>query len=139
MESEVEWTPSPGPAGDAGRLVCSPQNSEFLLGGGGRSRGFLQEERKLRRPGCNVHPAKDCRCCEGMKAQHLQQLGPPRLLPRDVPGRTVDCRRSVPPGTHRSVPDLCSQPALLKLSSGSAFSLGVFKPKHCPVPSYLLL
>lgn len=40
MESEVEWTPSPGPAGDAGRLVCSPQNSEFLLGEGDGAEGF---------------------------------------------------------------------------------------------------
>lgn len=89
MGSEVEWAPNPGPAGGAGRLVCSPQNSEFLLGEGDGAEGFGQEERKLRPPGCNVFPAKDCRFWEGPRPSVSSSSGHRASLPCDVPGRTV--------------------------------------------------
>ena len=123
--SEVEWAPNPRPAGCAGRLVCSPQNSEFLLGEGDGAEGFGQEERKLRRPGCNVHPAKDYGCCEGRRPSISSSSGHRASLPSDVPGRTVSTGDDLFPwDSHAVYPTCAPSRRFLKLSFRNCIFFG---------------
>lgn len=68
-----------GPAGGAGRLECSPQNSEFFAGRAGGAEGRGQEWKLHRRS------RRGSRCREGRRAQPLPVRGLCASLARGVP------------------------------------------------------
>lgn len=96
-----------GPAGGAGRLVCSPQNSESLLGGKG-AEGCGPEERKLHLPGCRVRSGEGCRCRQ-VRRPSISPHRPPRLPLLWGPRKDrVDWRRSALLELHPAVHPACA-------------------------------
>lgn len=78
MGLEGEGAPSSSTAGGAGRLGCSTQNSEFLLGGKGAEGCGLEEWKQLR-PGCSGHPERDPAAARG-EGPASPTGGPPSSL-----------------------------------------------------------